>query len=188
MKKRLILRQDVSGLGFTGDVVEVSAGHARNLLIPRGLAWLWSQDAELRLAHAKVEADARRAALEAEWTALAQRLEGTQLTFEETASVEGALFGSVTAGRIAESLQAQGLEVEERHIRLGEPIRHTGEHSVPVHIFGDIKTSILVWVLPKGGAPVPDPLADPLEDPVEEEIVAEEAPEAAQTAPSGEEN
>ncbi len=183
MKKRLILRQDVSGLGFTGDVVEVSVGHARNLLIPRGLAWPWSQDAELRLANAKVEADARREVLEAEWTALAQRLDGIQLTFEETASVEGALFGSVTAGRIAESLQAQGLEVEERHIRLGEPIRHTGEHSVPVHIFGDIKTSILVWVLPKGGAPVADPLADPLEDSVAEEIVGKEVPEGAQSAP-----
>lgn len=147
MKTRVILREDVSALGATGDVVEVAPGYARNHLIPLGLAYPYSADAMKRVELDRERAAERRAALLQELEGLAERLRGVQLTFEERASEEGHLFGSVSASRIAEALQAQGLDVAERDVRLAEPIRQRGEYEVVVHVHADLEVKVKVWVV-----------------------------------------
>lgn len=147
MKTRLILREDMPELGHVGDIIEVSVGYARNFLVPTGKAYPYSEDGMLRIEKARQEADARRAELAKEFEALAQRLEGVQLTFEERAGEEGKLFGAVTAKRISDSLAEQGLELAEAQVRLPEPIRVVGEYEVPIHVHADLGAQIKVWVV-----------------------------------------
>lgn len=147
MKTRVILRDDIPALGEVGDVVEVQPGFARNHLIPLGLAFPFSEDAVGRVRKDRQLALQRRAAIQAEYEALNARLGSVQLTFEEKASEEGSLYGSVNAARIAASLVQQGLNVSERSVRLAEPIRQVGEYEVPVHIHGDLEAVVKVWVV-----------------------------------------
>lgn len=147
MKTRLILNDDIPALGHTGDVVEVQPGYARNYLLPLGLALPWSADAVRRIDKRRKEAEARRIAMRADMEALAARLAGLQLTFEEKANEEGHLYGAVNARRLAERLAAAGYEVPENHVRLAEPIRQVGEYQVPVHVHSDIRAAVKVWVV-----------------------------------------
>ncbi|MDP6849894.1 MAG: 50S ribosomal protein L9 [Planctomycetota bacterium] len=175
MKTKVILRQDIPALGHVGDTVEVSAGYARNFLLPREMAYPWSSDATLRVEKDRVIAQEKRDALEAEFSQLTQRVGDVQLTYEEMVSLEGHLYGSVNAHRIAETLQEQGLNIEERNVRLPEPIRVAGEYEVPIHIHGDLETKIKVWVVA-----VQDPDAVALEEEADEsEESSSEGPEEA---------
>ncbi|MCH2100954.1 MAG: 50S ribosomal protein L9 [Planctomycetes bacterium] len=147
MKTRLILREDFPELGHVGDVIEVSVGYARNFLVPRGMAYPYSEDGMRRIEKARKDADERRVSMAKEFESLAQRLEGVQLTFEERTGENDKLFGAVNAKRIAEGLAKQGLEFAENQIRLAEPIRTVGEYEVPIHVHGDLSAQITVWVV-----------------------------------------
>ena len=147
MKSKVILRKDIPALGNTGDLIEVAAGYARNYLVPSGLAFSYSEDANLRVEKDRQVAVQYRAELEAEYASLAARVGDVQLTFDEKVSAEGHLYGSVNIPRIREMLASQGLDLEERNIRLPEPIRSPGEYEVPIHIHGDLEVAIKVWVV-----------------------------------------
>lgn len=152
MKTRVILREDIPAVGNVGDAVDVSPGYARNFLFPLGKAYRYSADALLRVEKDRKLADERRLAALKENQAVAARLSGVQLTFEEKASAEGHLYGSVSAQRIAEALQEQGHRVETRQVRLAEPLRDVGEYAVGIHVHGEIEASIKVWVIAAAAA------------------------------------
>lgn len=148
MKTRIILNQDISTIGHTGEVVEVSSGYARNYLLPMGLAYPYSKSNVQRLEKASKEAELKRLQLEKEFTALADKLSAVQLTFEEKASEAGHLYGSVNASRVATKLAKQeGIEIEERNIRLPEPLKEVGEYEVAVHVHGEMEAMLKVWVV-----------------------------------------
>jgi large subunit ribosomal protein L9 len=147
VKTRLILNEDIPTLGNTGDVVTVSAGYARNYLLPNRLALPYSEDAVRRIEKRRVEAEAKRVAMRADMEVLAKKLAGVQITFEEKVSEEGHLYGAVNARRLAERLAAEGFTIPENHVRLSEPIRQVGEYSVPIHVHADIKAAVKVWVV-----------------------------------------
>lgn len=147
MKTRLILNEDIPALGNTGEVVTVTAGYARNYLLPNRLALPYSDDAVRRIEKRRKEAEAQRVAVLADMRALAERMAGLQLTFEEKVSEEGHLYGAVNARRLAERLAAEGFEIPENHVRLAEPIRQVGEYSVPIHVHADIRAAVKVWVV-----------------------------------------
>lgn len=147
MKTQLILREDIPTLGFVGDVVEVSTGYARNFLIPTGKAYAYSEDGMRRIEKARAEAEQKRIELNQEFEAIAAKLSGTELTFEEKVSGEGHLYGAVTAKRISDALEEKGFQVSEPNVRLAEPIRTTGEYQVPLHVHGDINAEMKVWVV-----------------------------------------
>lgn len=147
MKKKLILRQAVPTLGEIGDVVEVAPGYARNYLLPRGLAMPFSEEGMRAIEKASREAAIARDVERANWESLANRLAEVSLTFEERVSADGHLYGSVSAHQIHDALAAQGFDLEERHIRLEEPIRFTGEYTVVLHLHADVNAQIKVWVV-----------------------------------------
>lgn len=159
MKTRLILNADIPTLGLTGEVIEVTPGYARNFLLPNDLALPYSDDAVRRIDKRRKEAETKRIEMRADMQALAERLAALSITFEEKVSEEGHLYGAVNARRLAERLAAEGLEIPENHIRLAEPIRQTGEYSVPIHVHADIKAAVKVWVVgitqPSPAAPAP---------------------------------
>ena len=143
----IILRRAVENLGKPGDVVAVKNGYARNYLLPRGFAYEATPGNLKRIALERERLEAAENARVNDAQELAKRLEEVQLTFSARVGEEGKLFGSVTAGDIAEQLHAQGFQVEKRLIDLHEPIKALGVYRVPVKLHADVKPEIRVWVI-----------------------------------------
>jgi len=144
---QVILVQNVDNLGTLGDIVQVKSGYARNYLLPQGVARMATpenvkeveaQRAELERVEAEKlkEAEDRHAAVD-----------GRTVTIRAKVGAEDKLFGSVSAGDIADALTADGAEVEKREIRLPEgPLRTTGEFEIAVHLHGDLDATVTVIV------------------------------------------
>ena len=143
----VILRQAVDNLGHTGDIVKVSAGYARNFLLPRGLAYEATPGNKKRLEQERARLEAAESERRGKAQDLAGRLEQVSLTFSARVGEEGKLFGSVTAADLAHELEKQGLHVEKRQIDLHEPIKALGVYRVPVRLHADVKPEIRVWVI-----------------------------------------
>jgi large subunit ribosomal protein L9 len=143
----VILRQAVEKLGHPGDIVTVSAGYARNFLLPRGVAVEATAGNKKRIAQEKERLEAAEHARRAEAQAVADRLEPVSLTFSARVGEEGKLFGSVTAADIAHQLEAQGFHIEKRQIDLHEPIKALGVYKVPIRLHADVHPEIKVWVI-----------------------------------------
>jgi len=166
---KVILIQDVPGLGDRGKTVNVADGYARNLLIPQKQALpatpaATKVAAELNRVAARKEGKVRAGAQER-----AKQLGKISLTIVANAGEEGRLFGSVTNADIADEIAGQdlGFAVDKRDIVLDEPIKALGRYTVKVKLFRDVHSSIEVWVVPPegqgvapadgGDAPVGDP-------------------------------
>lgn len=143
----VILRQAVDNLGHTGDIVQVSAGFARNFLLPRGLAYEATQGNKKRLEQERSRLEAAENERRGKAQELATKLEQVSLTFSARVGEEGKLFGSVTSADIATELEKQGLHVERRMIDLHEPIKSLGVYRVPVRLHADVKPEVRVWVI-----------------------------------------
>jgi large subunit ribosomal protein L9 len=144
----VILRQAVEKLGQPGDVVKVSAGFARNYLLPRGIAYAATAGNLKRIAQEKARLQAAEDLRRGGAQGIATHLENVSLTFSARVGEEGKLFGSVTASDIAEQLHAQGFDmIEKRQIDLHEPIKALGVYRVPVRLHADVKPEIKVWVI-----------------------------------------
>ena len=144
----VILRQAVEKLGQPGDVVKVSAGYARNYLLPRGIAYAATAGNLKRIAQEKARLEAAEDERRGAAQGIATDLENVSLTFSARVGEEGKLFGSVTAADITEQLHAQGFtQIEKRQIDLHEPIRSLGVYRVPVRLHADVKPEIKVWVI-----------------------------------------
>src|SRR5437763_8724648 len=145
---KLILTQEVSGLGAPGDVVEVAGGYGRNYLIPRKLAMRWTRGAEKQVDLIKRARsaraiqgldDARRAAAE---------LEELTVRLEVRAGASGRLFGSVTPADIAAAVRAAGgPELDRRRIEVINPIKTVGSHQVSVRLHPEVSASVDVEIV-----------------------------------------
>ena len=145
-----ILLQDVDALGEQGEVIDVAPGYLRNYLVPRRLARPATPGA-IAEAQRRVEA-AERAQREAVERASenAELLKRTVLTIPHAAGEDGRLFGSVTAQEIVEAVrQARGIRLEKRRVRLEEPIRTTGTHTVTVEIEEGVTADVKTIVTPQ---------------------------------------
>ena len=143
----VILRDDVEHLGEMGDVVRVRPGHARNYLIPRGLAVLADSKNLVSLAHEKRLVEDRRARKRKAAVAEADRIEGLVLETKVRAGEEDKLFGSVTNMDIEKLFAAQGVEVDRRRIDLQDPIKKLGTYRLTVGIEQDVKATFTLKVL-----------------------------------------
>lgn len=141
---KLILTQEVSGLGAAGDVVEVKAGYGRNFLMPRGLATAWTRGGEkqvtqIKRARTKREVRDRDHALE-----IKAALESAPVVLSARAGSEGRLFGSVTVSDIAAAIK--NVEVDKRKIVLSAPIKLAGKHTVTVRLHPEVVADVVVDV------------------------------------------
>lgn len=131
---RVILLKDVPGTGKAGTVSEVKEGHARNYLIPRGLAIEASEGALRDLEHRKRAVQHRSEREHEEVTAQARSLEGLVLEIHSKAGKGGRLFGAVTTQQIAEALNNRGFQVTRKQIELDKPIHVEGFYKVPIRL------------------------------------------------------
>jgi large subunit ribosomal protein L9 len=143
---RVILRQEVKGVGKAGDVKDVADGYATNYLLPRGLAVEASQVALRAVARQQESAKARTERERAEMRDLARRIGEARLSFSLKAGAQGRVFGSVTNRDIAEALAARGIAVDRSNIHLNEPIRTLGTHRVEARLLPDVRAEIVVEV------------------------------------------
>jgi len=145
---RVLLRDDVDGVGKRGDIVDVARGFARNFLLPNGKALaatdgVQQQAAAMRRARDLRDANDRQAA-----ETVAAALSSSPITVKARAGAEGRLFGSVTAADLAEAIEAQtGAVVDRRKLHLTEPIKSLGTHVVPVHLHADVDAELTVEVV-----------------------------------------
>jgi large subunit ribosomal protein L9 len=143
----VILRQAVEKLGHPGDIVKVSAGFARNYLLPRGFAYEATAGNRKRIEQERQRLDQAEEQRRGSASELATRLEQVSLTFSARVGEEGKLFGSVTAADVAHQLESQGFHVERRQIELHEPIRALGVYRVQIRLHADVHPEIKVWVI-----------------------------------------
>lgn len=144
--QKYILLEDVADLGLAGDEVSVSAGYARNYLIPKGLVTKLTPGTAKMLAARKEQNEARRAKELSDTEALAAKLNEVELTFVMQASEDEQLFGSVSARNIAEQLVEKELNVNHQQIKLDDAIKTLGSFDVPVALGHDIKAVVKVKI------------------------------------------
>jgi large subunit ribosomal protein L9 len=144
---KLILTQEVSGLGAPGDVVEVKDGYGRNYLIPRGFGIRWTRGGEKTIESIKTARQAR-AVRDADHAAQVKAtLESATFPVKVRAGEGGRLFGAVTAADIATAITAAGGEVDKRTIVVKNPIKSLGAHTVTVRVHDDVEAQVSLNVV-----------------------------------------
>ncbi len=143
---KVILADDMRGLGHRGDTVTVKPGYARNFLFPQGIAYEATTANVRRLSEEKKKYDEKMLAEKGVAATVAGKVEGLTVVISKKAGEEGHLYGSVTATEIADALSAKGIEVDRRRVELAEPIRRLGTHTVHVRLHRDVAATLNVEV------------------------------------------
>ena len=184
---KVILTEELRGLGTRGDIVTVKDGYARNFLIPKNMARQASAGnlkaiEQERKKWAQLSPQEKQVAQKA-----ADSVKGIKIVIEKRVGDHGNLFGSVTSNEIADALLAKGIEVDKRRIELSQPIKSTGVHDVEVRLHREVTAHIQVEVMAIGGeakaaaaaaaaaakvapAAAPAPVVAPAEEPAEAEV------------------
>ena len=171
---KVILKENVDGLGYLGDLLSVADGYARNFLLPRGKAVVANPRNLKTLEHLKRVAS-HQVKKEVEGLGeLGKKIANVSLTFHLQTGKDEKLFGSVTSKDIADGLAEQGVEVDRRKIQLAQPIKELGKFSVPIKLHREVVPEVSVTLVKEG---------------VEEKAeVPKEEPAAEETEKSGEES
>ena len=145
---KLILTNEVAGLGSAGDVIEVKNGYARNYLIPQGFAVAWSKGGEKQVESIRAARTARELATIEEAQDLKMKLENATITLSVKAGKDGRLFGSVRPGDVADAVAAEGLgSIDKRKVHFAAPIKSVGEHEATVRLHDDVTAVITLQVI-----------------------------------------
>lgn len=138
---KIILKEDVNGLGYKDDVVEVKSGYGRNYLIPTGKAVIASESALKVLAENQRQRAHKLERIKAEAEAAAAALEGVKLTIGAKTSSTGTIFGSVNAIQIAEALEKLGHNIDRKVISL-EAVKEVGNYTATIRLHRDVTVEV----------------------------------------------
>ncbi|MFC7495522.1 MULTISPECIES: 50S ribosomal protein L9 [unclassified Nocardioides] len=146
---KLILTQEVTGLGAPGDVVEVKDGYGRNYLVPRGLALRWTRGGEKQIESIKAARSSRAVRDLGHAEQIKTKLEAQAVSVKVRSGAGGRLFGAVTVGEIADALaETSGEKVDKRTIVVTNPIKALGTHEVSVKLHDDVSATVALNVIP----------------------------------------
>ena len=146
---KLILTQEVTGLGSSGDTVEVKGGYGRNYLLPRGLAIKATRGAEKQVESLRRARAAREVASLEDAKVVVQRLSDLSVRVPAKAGTGGRLFGRVTPGDVVVAVSAAGgPELDRRRVELPSTVKTTGEHTVTVRVHPEVTTQLTIEVVP----------------------------------------
>ena len=146
---KLILTQEVDGLGAPGDVVVVKDGYGRNYLIPRGLGMRWTRGGEKTIESIKTARSARAARDADHATEIKTKLEQGPVNVKVRAGEGGRLFGAVTTSEIADAItEVSGEKVDRRTIVVAQPIKSLGAHEVSVKLHDEVAAKVSLNVVP----------------------------------------
>src|SRR3954467_5413069 len=146
---RIVLRADVANVGKKGDIIDVADGHARNFLLPRGLAMKATPGVQEQAAAMRRSRDVKDARDREAAEVVARRLVPMVIRVPARAGTEGRLFGSVTSADVVDAVSQQAhVDLDRRRLQLDEPIKSIGTHEVPVKLHTDVEFRITVEVVP----------------------------------------
>ena len=147
---KLILTQEVTGLGSAGDVVDVKNGYARNYLLPRGYATLWTKGGEKQVESIRAARETRAVKSLEEAQALSAQLQSTPVKLEVTAGEGGRLFGAIKAADVADAVEAAGLgSIDKRTVTLPQNIKSVGSYQAHVRLHEDVVSVVDLQVVPE---------------------------------------
>ncbi len=145
---KLILTQEVSGLGSPGDIVEVKDGYGRNFLVPRGLALLWTRGGEKQVTAIRRAREIREIADKDQAKVVQQQLQSLKVNLKARAGESGRLFGAVTLAEVVEAVTAAGgPKLDRRRVEIGNPIKAVGTHQVSVRLHPEVAATVTVNVV-----------------------------------------
>ena len=145
---KLILTQEVTGLGAAGDIVEVRDGYGRNFLIPRGFGIRWTKGGEKTIESIKAARSSREVRDLDHAKEIKAKLEGATVELPVRAGSGGRLFGAVTVTDIAGAISQAGASVDKRKIIVGNPIKSLGSHQVVVKVHDELEATVNLNVVP----------------------------------------
>ena len=147
MAQELLLLEPVSGLGYSGDVVKVADGYARNYLLPRGLATPLTKSASRRIEKLQEKrAEEIRNELQGA-RELANRLGAAECAIGVKVNEEGSVYGSVGAGDIVDALAAEGHQIDRTQLKMDGSLKELGEFEIPVKLHAEVETTLRVRVV-----------------------------------------
>ena len=161
----IILKEDIIGLGYKNDIVNVKDGYGRNYLIPTGKGVIASVSAKKVLAENLKQQAHKLAALKAEAEKKAESLNGVELVIEAKVSATGVTYGSVNANIVAEELQKKGFEIDRKIITMHD-IKKVGNYEATIHFHKEVEVKVPVIVVAEN-AEVAAPVEEATEAPVE---------------------
>lgn len=173
----IILKEDILGLGFKNDIVEVKSGYGRNYLIPQGKGVVATASAKKILAENLKQQAHKLAALKEAAEKKAEALKGVALTISVKVSATGVAYGSVGSAQVADELKKLGHEIDRKIISMSD-IKKVGEYVATVHFHKEVAVEIPVKVVDENATVEAAPKAE--EAPVAEAPVAEEVAPAAE--------
>jgi len=172
----IILKEDIIGLGYKNDIVNVKNGYGRNYLIPTGKGVIASPSAKKQLAENLKQQASKLAALKAEAEKKASQLDGVELVIETKVSATGVTYGSVNAATVVEELAKRGIEVDRKIVTMHD-MKKVGTSEAIVHFHKEVEVKIPVTVVAEN-QPAPAVEETSVEQPVEASVSEEEAPAA----------
>ena len=172
----IILKEDIIGLGYRNDIVNVKAGYGRNYLIPTGKGVIASESAKKVLAENLKQQAHKLAALKAEAEKKGEALKDVALVIAAKVSATGVTYGSVTTATVADELKAKGFDIDRKIITMHD-IKKVGDYVATVHFHKEVEVEIPVKVVAEN-APKAEEEAPKAEAPVEAPKAEEEAPAA----------
>lgn len=184
----IILKEDIIGLGYKNDIVNVKNGYGRNYLIPTGKGVIASESAKKVLAENLRQQASKLAAAKAEAEKRAEALKDVTITVAAKVAVTGHLYGSVTTATVADELAKKGIEIDRKIITMHD-IKKLGEFEATVHFFKDVEVKVPVKVIAEAEEkPATEETAEETtaEAPKAEETATAEAPKAEEAAPAEE--
>ncbi|ATV33863.1 50S ribosomal protein L9 [Prevotella intermedia] len=175
----IILKEDIIGLGYKNDIVNVKSGYGRNYLIPTGKGVIASPSAKKQLAEDLRQQAAKIAAKKADAEKRAAQLDGVELVIAAKVSATGVTYGSVNTAIVSEELAKKGIEIDRKIITMRD-IKKVGTFEATIHFFKDVEVKLPVTVVAENQPePKAEEVKETVEAPVEEvETVEEEAPVA----------
>ena len=145
---KLILNQEVTGLGAPGDVVEVKDGYGRNYLVPRGFAQLWTKGADKQIATIRRAREVREVRDTAQATEIKTQLAGLTVKLPARSGEGGRLFGSITSADVVDAVsKAGGPKLDRRLVQLSAPIKSLGQHTVTVKVHPEVEATVTLDVV-----------------------------------------
>ncbi len=148
----VIIREHVDNQGRRGEIVKVADGYARNYLLPRKLALPATEGNKKHIERERKIFEAREAEEKGQAEAIAARLATVEIAISRRVGDTEQLYGSVTAGDIAEFLKGKGFEIDRRKLILPEPIKTLGDHNVPLKLHREVTVPLVVKVQREGAA------------------------------------
>ena len=145
---KLLLKKSIKSVGKVGDVVEVSAGYARNYLLPQDLAVLPTAGNVKKVEAIRQDIERQERERREQQAALIKQLEGVEVTLERRTNEQGHLYGAVSATDIAKSLQTQGFNIQAEDISLPGRLDHVDTYIAKVSFADDLAVDVKVWVAP----------------------------------------